>query len=291
MASMKFGAHESISGGLFNAIDRARQATCDVVQIFNKSNNQWRARKLESEEVTRYFELIEETGIAVACSHSSYLINLASPDPALNEKSYKSFVEELRRCDILRIPFLVFHPGSHVGSGDEAGMERIAKNLGRAFEEIPDAAVTPCLEATAGQGSNIGHTFEQLAGIIERVDHSAAIGICLDTCHIFAAGYAIGTPDEYDDTMARFDDVLGLERLKVMHLNDSLKEFGSRRDRHEHIGQGHIGLEGFRNIVNDSRLADIPMIIETPKEDDLEEDRQNLRVLRSLVKRVPSGAV
>jgi deoxyribonuclease-4 len=285
---MKFGAHESIKGGVYAAIERARDATCDVVQIFNKSNSQWRARKLEDAEVERYFELSEERGIAVVCSHSSYLINLASPDPTLNEKSYKSFEEEVRRCNRLEIPNLVFHPGSHVGSGEEAGMDRIGENLNRALDQVADNKVTLCLEATAGQGSNLGYTFEQLAGIIDRVENQDQMGVCLDTCHIFAAGYPISEPADYKKTMGHFDQVIGLKRLKVLHLNDSKKEFNSRRDRHEHIGEGHIGLDAFRNIVNDRKLARIPLIIETPKEEDLEDDRKNLKVLRSLVKKVPA---
>ncbi len=285
---MKFGAHESIKGGVYAAIERARDATCDVVQIFNKSNSQWRARKLEDAEVERYFELVKESGIAVVCSHSSYLINLASPDPTLNEKSFKSFEEEVRRCNRLEIPSLVFHPGSHVGSGEEAGMDKIGENLNRLSDQVPDNRVCLCLEATAGQGSNLGYTFEQLAAIIDRVDNRDQMGVCLDTCHIFAAGYPISEPAEYKKTMQQLDQVVGLERLKVLHLNDSKKEFGSRRDRHEHIGEGHIGCDAFRNVVNDRRLARIPMIIETPKEDDLEEDRKNLKVLRSLVKKVPT---
>ena len=167
-------------------------------------------------------------------------------------------------------------------------MDKIGENLNRLSDQVPDNRVCLCLEATAGQGSNLGYTFEQLAAIIDRVDNRDQMGVCLDTCHIFAAGYPISEPAEYKKTMRQFDQVVGLERLKVLHLNDSKKEFGSRRDRHEHIGDGHIGCDAFRNIVNDRRLARIPMIIETPKEDDLEEDRKNLKVLRSLVKKVPT---
>ena len=279
---MLFGAHESISGGLFNAITRGQDATCDVVQIFNKSNNQWRAKSLTDAEIDRYFEVQQETGVAAICSHNSYLINLASPDPALNEKSYEAFKIEVERCNRLRIPNLVFHPGSHVGSGESAGLDKIAANLVRILDEVSDNEVTLCLEATAGQGTNLGYSFEQLAQIIDGVGDDQRIGVCLDSCHIFAAGYGLIDPAEYADTMRQFEEVVGFERLKVMHINDSKKERGSRVDRHEHIGEGHIGLDGFRNLVNDSRMERVPMVLETPKEDDLQEDIANLKTLRSL---------
>jgi deoxyribonuclease-4 len=284
-AGMLFGAHESIAGGVDKAIERGKQATCDTIQIFNKSNNQWRAAKLKPEEIDRYFMLIEETGVTVATSHTSYLINIASPDPALNWKSYRSLKEEMQRCETLRIPNLVMHPGSHVGSGEEAGMDRIVDNLNRLFEELPDNHVTLLLETTSGQGSNLGYTFEQLAYMIDRVDDKERIGVCLDTCHIFAAGYPITDHKDYLQTMKTFDEIVGLKRLKIIHMNDSMKEFGSRRDRHQHIGKGFIGLEGFRNFVNDTRLENVPMILETPKGEELIEDIENLKVLRSLVKK------
>lgn len=280
---MKFGAHESIAGGVYNAVIRGQTATCDTIQMFNKSNNQWRAKTLGKEEVERFFATIEQTGIDVACSHASYLINMASPDAALNEKSLGSLKEEVARCNLLRIPNLVFHPGAHVGSGEKAGMDRIVSNINALFEAIPDNAVTLCLETTAGQGSVLGHTFEQLAYMIERVENDAQVGVCLDTCHVFAAGYPISDPTGYEKTMARFDQTVGIDRLRVVHLNDSKRPFGSRKDRHEHIGKGEIGIDGFRNVVNDPKLKRIPMVIETPKEDDLAEDRENLKVLRSLV--------
>ena len=278
------GAHESIAGGLSNAITRAQTATCDVVQIFNKSSNQWRAKKLEPEEVERYLAAQEETGITVVCSHDSYLINLASPDKALNAKSYKAFMTEVERCNLLGIPNLVFHPGSHVGSGEDAGLDRIARNLNRLLDQMPDNEVTLCLEATAGQGTNLGYRFEQLAYIIDRVDDDAQLGVCLDSCHIFAAGYPLGDAEEYAETMRQFDAVVGLDRLKIFHLNDSKRELGSKVDRHEHIGAGEIGADGFANIVNDPALAHVPMVLETAKGDDLQEDRDNLETLRALVR-------
>lgn len=282
---MLFGAHESIAGGMHKAILRGQQATCDCIQVFNKSNNQWRAAALKPDDVAEYFRLIEETGVTVATSHTSYLINIATPDQALSDKSREALIIEMQRCEELKIPTLVLHPGSHVGSGEEVGMEKAAESINRMFDEIPDNPVVLLLEATAGQGTNLGHTFEQLAYIIDRVEDDKRVGVCLDTCHIFAAGYPLSDPKDYDKTIRTFDEVVGLKRLKIIHVNDSKTELGSRRDRHEHIGKGFIGIEGFRNLVNDNRLREIPMILETPKGDDLAEDIENLQVLRGLVKK------
>ena len=282
---MQLGAHESIAGGIFNAPYRGQQATCDTIQIFNKSNNQWKAKELKQDEVDQYFEALAETGITVACSHNSYLINIASPDPALEEKSFLSLKEEVERCNRLKIPNLVMHPGSHVGSGEEPGMDRIAHNIDRLFAALPDNTVNLCLETTAGQGSNLGCTFEQLAYIIDRVDNKAQMGVCLDTCHIFAAGYPITERADYLATVRHFDRTIGLDYLKVIHVNDSKKPFASRRDRHEHIGKGEIGLEAFRHLVNDRRLKKVFMVLETPKEADLKDDVKNLKLLRSLIKK------
>ena len=281
---MQFGAHESISGGVFNAIERGQTATCDTIQMFNKSNSQWRAKRIEQAELDKYFEKIKETGVTVATSHSSYLINIASPVKELYEKSYNALKEEMERCEMLKIPNLVMHPGSHVGTGEEGGIKRIIKNLNKLFKELKNNSVCLLLETTAGQGSNLGYTFEQIGEMIDGVKVQDHIGVCLDTCHIFAAGYPIGDPKDYKKTMKKFDDIIGLDKLKIIHMNDSKKEFGSRRDRHEHIGKGHIGIEAFRNIVNDKRLKNVPMILETPKEEELKEDIENLKLLRSLVK-------
>lgn len=282
---MIFGAHESIAGGLDLAVKRGQQATCDTVQIFNKSNSQWKARPLDDAEVERYLAATEETGIDVTCSHASYLINLASPDRALNGKSCRAFKVEVERCNRLRIPHLVFHPGSHVGSGAEGGMTRIALNMNRVLSEVPDNQVTLCLETTAGTGDNLGARFEELAQIIDLIEDTEHVGVCLDTCHIFAAGYGLTAAADYRKSMKSFDDTVGLERLKVIHVNDSKTEQGSRRDRHEHIGKGHIGMDGFSHLVNDRRLRQIPMILETPKGADLAEDVENLTILRDLVKK------
>ncbi len=281
--SARFGAHQSIAGGIHLAFERGERATCDTLQIFNKSNNQWAAREFTAEDLELWFEAWQESSLDVACAHNSYLINLASPDPALHEKSYRSFKEEVERCQVLLVPNLVFHPGSHVGTGADAGMSRISTSINRLFDEIDaDTEVTLCLETTAGTGSNLGATFEELAQIIDGVDRDERMGVCLDTCHIFAAGYAITSADEYAATMRRFGDTVGIERLRVIHVNDSKMPFGSHRDRHDNIGKGLIGLQTFRHFVNDSRLSRVPMVLETPKGKDLTEDVEGLRTLRGL---------
>jgi deoxyribonuclease-4 len=282
---MTFGAHESIAGGVFTAIERGQRATCDTVQIFNKSNHQWKARPLPSDEVDRFFSAIEDTGITVACSHTSYLINIGSPDRALRERSRRALRKEVERCNLLRIPNLVFHPGAHVGSGEEKGLRRIADEVNRVLSAVPDNRVTLCLETTAGAGTTLGHTFEQLADLIGRVEDTAHVGVCVDSCHIFAAGYALTPRSGYLKTMRNLDRTVGLDRVRIVHTNDSKQDQGSRKDRHAHIGKGKIGLEGFRHIVNDRRLRRVPFILETPKGEDLAEDVENLKVLRSLVKR------
>lgn len=281
---MLLGAHVSISGGVFNAPHNGKEATCDVIQIFTKSSNQWRAKSLTEDEVRKFIDAQTETGVVAACAHDSYLINLASPDDALYAKSYDAFAEEMRRCDMLGIPNLVMHPGSHVGSGEEVGLKKIADSFNRLFDADPDGRVTICLETTAGQGTNLGYTFEQLATVIDLVDNADRLGICLDTCHIFAAGYPISTEKDYRATITGFNRILGLDRLRIIHFNDSRREFGSRIDRHEHIGQGAIGKKPFAFFLNDRRLARIPMILETPKES-ADEDIKNLKMLRSLIRK------
>lgn len=282
---MIFGAHQSIAGGVYKAIQHGKDATCDTIQIFNKNNNSWKAAELKPDDVEKYFKLIDELKVTVATSHTSYLINIASPDKMLYDKSLNSLTEEMERCNVLKIPTLVLHPGSHVGTGEEEGIKRIGKAINNLFKKLKDNECTLLLECTAGQGSHLGYKFEQLAEMIDLVEDKEHIGVCMDTCHIFSAGYPLIDPKDYKMTMKSFDDTIGLDRLKIIHMNDSLKPFGEKKDRHEHIGKGFIGLEGFRNIVNDKRLKNIPMILETPKEDDLKEDIENLKILRWLVKK------
>lgn len=279
---MQLGAHMSIAGGVYNAPHNGKEATCDVIQIFTKSSNQWKAKKLTDDDIEKFAAAQEETGVRTVCAHDSYLINLASPDARLHKISYDAFFHEMERCDLLGIPNLVMHPGSHVGSGEEAGLRKIAESFNRMFADALDGKVTVCLETTAGQGTNLGYTFEQLAAIIDIVENKARMGICMDTCHIFAAGYPISTQQEFDETIRKFDQAIGLSKLRIIHCNDSKKEFGSKRDRHEHIGKGFIGKKPFGFFLNDKRLEHIPKILETPKKS-AAEDRNNLKVLRSLL--------
>lgn len=280
---MRFGAHMSIAGGFDKAVDRAEHAGCDSLQIFTKNNNQWRAKPIEDDQIQRFTARLAGTGIGPVVAHDSYLINLASPDDELWDKSVAAFRVELERCEQLGVPFLVTHPGSFVKSSEEEGIQRIARALNRIHDELPGFEVMTLLETTAGQGSAIGHRFEQLARIMELVSAPERVGYCFDTCHVFAAGYEIRTADGYAETMSAFDHVLGLNALKAFHFNDSKRELGSHVDRHDHIGAGQIGLDGFRHFVNDRRFDDRPALLETPKSEDLHEDIENLTRLRSLV--------
>ncbi len=280
---LRLGAHESISGGVYKAFDRAQSVGCESVQVFVKSNRSWAVRPFSEDEVARFRVRAEEADIHPVVGHASYLLNLASPDDALWTKSRDMLVVELERCATLGIPYLVLHPGSHVGSGEEAGLARIARALGEVHAARPGLQTQVLLETTAGQGTSLGGRFEQLAWLVEHTPGSKRLGVCLDTCHVFAAGYELRTPDGYAVTMEDFDRTVGLERLRAIHLNDSRGRLGSRKDRHSHIGQGHIGLEGFRRLLKDDRLSGLPGLLETPKGDDLREDRENLAVLRSLV--------
>lgn len=281
---MLLGAHMSISGGVYNAPEHGKNATCDVIQIFTKSSNQWKAKELTDEDVEKFLAAQKETGVKAVCAHDSYLINLASPDKTLYQKSYDAFKIELERCNRLKIPNLVMHPGSHVGSGEEAGLKKIAESFNRLFDALPDNKTIVCQETTAGQGTNLGYTFEQLAQVVDMVEDKSRMGVCLDTCHVFAAGYPIQDEKDFRNTIKEFNNILGLKNLKIIHINDSKKPFGSKVDRHEQIGQGDLGLEPFRHLLNDRRFHKIPKILETPKGPDLKEDIENLKILRSLIK-------
>ncbi len=283
------GAHMSIAGGVSKALDRGQQIGCDTIQIFTRNNNRWASKPLSSDEIERFHQRVKETGIWPVFSHAAYLINLASPKPDLRRKSIEAFIDELERAEALNLLGVVLHPGSHMGEGEEAGIARIAEALDQCHAATPGFRTLTLLEITAGTGDHIGYRFEQLAAIRERVKEPERIGFCFDTCHAFAAGYDFRTREGYEAVMAEFDRVLGLDRLKAIHLNDSKHPLGSRKDRHEHIGKGHIGLDGFRWLLNDPRLQQVPMVLETPKSPDMHEDVENLRVLRTLVEGAPTG--
>jgi len=282
---MLLGAHMSIAGGVFNAPLRGKSIGCDTIQIFVKNANRWVGKEITDEEVEKFRQAKKETGIALIFAHNSYLINLASPDDALYEKSIAAMLDELERSERLKLSFIVMHPGAHVGSGEEAGLKRIAAAINTLFKKTKGYKVKIALETTAGQKSNLGHKFEHLAAVIKAVNDKKRIRVCYDTCHTFAAGYDLRTKKAYEATFAEFDKVIGLKRICAFHLNDSVKELGSRIDRHAHIGQGHIGLSGFRLLLNAERFADVPMVLETPKGPDMAEDIANLKVLRGLIRK------
>jgi len=272
----------SIAGGVDKAIDRGQEVGCETIQIFTRTPRRWKAREFEEEEVEGFKRKREKVGINPVFAHDTYLINLGSPDEELWRRSIAVFEDELARCDALGLPFLVVHPGSHVGQGEEAGLARIAAALSLVVARKPGYRAQILLEITAGQGDTLGYTFQQLAQLIKLTEGSERLGICFDTCHAFVAGYEIRTPGGYDTTFEELNELIGLERLRVFHLNDSKGDLGSRLDRHEHIGKGYLGLEPFHMLLNDERFRGLPMVLETPKGPKMEEDIENLRVLRSL---------
>jgi deoxyribonuclease-4 len=278
------GAHMSISGGVFNSLLYGQELGCTTIQIFTKNNSQWNAKELTPEDIKRFFESQKKTKISPVIGHNGYLINLASPKEEVYKKSMESILIELKRAELLRLPYLVMHPGSHLGSGERKGIKRISGSLNRLHQKTKGFKVKILLETTAGQGSSIGYRFEHLAETIEKVKERKRLGVCYDTCHTFAAGYDIRTQKAYQATFKEFDKVIGLSKLKAIHMNDSVRDLGSRVDRHEHIGEGKIGLEGFRLLMNDKRWEKIPKILETPKEEGTGKDIRNLDVLRSLVR-------
>jgi deoxyribonuclease-4 len=281
----------SIAGGCDRAVWAAHELECTAVQLFTKNNNQWRAQPLSAEQAAAFRSALDKTAIMDPIAHTSYLINLGSPDDRLWVQSIDAMTIEVERCQFLGIGDLVVHPGAHMGQGEQAGLERIAKALDEVHRRTQGADVTIDLETTAGQGTNLGYRFEHLQGILERVAQPERLGVCGDTCHIFAAGYSLNTPEEYDETIDRLDRCVGLPRLRVWHLNDSQRECGSRVDRHAGIGSGLMGLAPFRYLVNDRRFRGLPMILETPKGIEKGEnlDVQNLRALRRLVGRSRSS--
>ena len=271
----------SIAGGVHRALERARSISCEAVQIFTRNQLRWSAPALQEEEIRSFLSLKPEFKVVLA--HASYLINLASPDEEIQRKSIEALNEELRRCLVLGIPALILHPGSHRGRGAEWGIERLVEGARRVFTADRGKDVRLILETTTGSGSTLGGSFEQLRDLLGALEAAGVpSGICVDTCHVFAAGYELRYRRGYQATWERFDRVIGRKHLSALHLNDSLGTLGSARDRHEHIGKGKIGRSGFRLLVRDPSLAQLPGILETPKGRDLREDVENLRLLREL---------
>jgi deoxyribonuclease IV len=283
------GAHQSIAGGYYKAVELAHRLKCDCVQVFTKNNNQWRAKDLTDEDVRLFKGKLKELGVKHPLAHDSYLINLASPDPLLWKKSVDSFVMEMFRANRLGIPYLVTHPGAHTTSSEEVGLAAVVRALDETHRQTRGIKTKCLLETTAGQGSCIGCKFEQLATIMHAVQDPDRLGVCVDTCHIFAAGYPISTEKDYMATIRALDKTVGLKLVRAIHVNDSLKPLGSRVDRHAHIGRGMIGKEAFRLLVNDKRFSKVPMYLETPKgeENGKNLDSINLRTLRRLIASAP----
>jgi deoxyribonuclease IV len=288
---MKIGAHMSVAGGVVNAVERAVAHGCEALQIFSKNANQWNANPLNPEDARRFRARIDETGITPVVSHASYLINLATTASGLREQSIAAFIDELDRAEALGLLGVVIHPGTCTAGTEADGLRLIADAIRHAFAARPGQLTMVLLEHTAGQGRTLGYRFEHLGAIIEHLDGSVRVGVCLDTCHLLASGYDIVSDAGYNETFQQFDRVVGFDRLRVFHGNDSKKPCGSRVDRHEHIGQGFLGLEPFRRLINDPRFAELPLLIETEKgvsaerpgaivEDPM--DAKNLTVLRTL---------
>jgi deoxyribonuclease-4 len=284
---LKLGAHMSVAGGYYKALERSTQIGGTAVQLFSKNANQWAAKPISSDEADLFKSTRDQLSFQPddIIAHDSYLINLASPDDVLWEKSLHAFGHELDRCETLGIPALVTHAGAHMGSGEEVGLERIATGLDRVLSERPGQDVTVLLETTAGQGTCLCYCFEHLATVISKVSpaNRPRVGVCWDTCHLYVAGIDFTEDYKYERMLESFDRIVGFNKLRAIHLNDSKKGLGSRVDRHEQIGKGALGVEPFRLIMRDQRLAKLPKVLETPKGPDLAEDKANMELLRSLV--------
>ena len=273
----------SISGGAHMAIERACSIECTTMQIFVKNNMQWFARPLSKPEIRAFLSHRQRAELSSVFTHANYLINLAATNPQFHANSIRALAQELTRAHQLELPFLVLHPGAHLGAGEEAGLKAIVASIDRVHRKIPKVQTRIALETTAGQGSCLGHTFEQIAYIIENAREPERLCVCLDTAHVFAAGYDISTENGTRSMFRQFDRIIGLDQLSALHLNDSKTALGSRVDRHEHIGQGKIGLDAFRFIMRDRRFRKIPKVLETPKQKDLREDVENMKTLRSFL--------
>ena len=283
---MKFGAHMSTGGGVWKALERGRGIACEVVQFFVKNNMQWFGRPFAPTDLAQYANEFNNCGFACVFGHSGYLINLGAPASDNRDKSLKSLIQEIQMATDLGLPFLVMHPGACLETGEAAGFKQIVSGLNEVFRATKNSAVRIALENTAGQGTCLGHKMSHLAEIYEGVDRQDRLGICLDTAHFFAAGYDIRTEKGWNAALGELDKLVGLDQILSFHLNDSKTDLGSRVDRHAGIGQGKIGREAFRHIVNDARFTNHPGCLETPKGKDLREDVENLGILRSLVRTV-----
>ena len=283
MGPKYLGSHMSISGGIYKAIERAESIGCTAVQIFTANQRRWVEKVLDPEDVKIFREKAAAFGPLAILSHDSYLINLASPQESTLEKSMRALSDEIDRCDQLGVTLLVMHPGSHLKQGEDKGLDSIARHLDQIYQAKPDTGVRILLENTAGQGANLGYRFEHLAEIMKRMDEGKRLGVCFDTCHALAAGYDLRTVDGFHQVMEELDNTVGLDRLGAFHVNDSKKPLGSRVDRHDHIGVGEVGIEGFRGLMNDKRFTEIPMVLETPKDKEMTQDVENLEKLRGLV--------
>jgi deoxyribonuclease IV len=282
---MKFGAHMSTSGGAWRALERGRSAGCEIVQIFVKNNMQWLGRAPAVDDLARYAKELAAHPFAAVFGHTGYLINLGAEASDNRTRSLESLIQEIQFATELGLPFLVLHPGAHLGTGEERALKQIIAGLDEVFAATRNSKVRIALENTAGQGTCLGNRIAHLAAIFDGVKTPKRLGVCLDTAHFFAAGYDIRTPKGWDAAIGEVEALIGLEQVLAFHLNDSKTALGSRVDRHEHIGKGEIGKRGFRHIVNDSRFSRTPGCLETPKSDDLHEDLANLAMLRSLVRR------
>ncbi len=280
----KLGAHMSIAGGVDKAFDQAEKTGCEAMQIFTKNNNRWKARDFRPEEIENFHKRQAETGISPVVTHASYLLNLGTPDDVLWEKSIDGLEVELDRCEVLEIPYLVLHPGAHVKSGVTAGLKRVSQALDKVHKRLPNHNVKVALEITAGQGTTLGRSFEELATIINQCALPERLVVCFDTCHALAAGYDFRTKSGYQKMWDDFERIIGIEKLAVFHFNDSKNDVGTHKDRHTHIGEGFIGLEPFGFFLNDPRFAGLPFLLETPQDEKIESDKENLAKLRHLMR-------
>lgn len=284
MKKYLIGAHMPIAGGFYKAAIAGKEAGCSAIQIFTKSNRQWRAKEISTEDAKLFNEYLKECNIQYVVAHASYLINVCSPDKDTQKKSIDALIIELKRCNQLQIKDLVLHPGSRKTAPENATLEQAIENINLVLDNTPkDTRIL--LETMAGQGSAVGYKFEQLGKIISGIKQQDRIGVCFDTCHALAAGYNFLTNEDYETTWKEFDKAIGINKLKLFHFNDSKKDLGSRVDRHEHIGQGKVGEQAFKLILNDLRFSNIPKILETPKEGDLEDDKKNLTTLVRLIEK------